>query len=105
MTGNDNPEALASAINRQLEALAVEGDWLEVADALTRRDALLARVPAAERKAALLSARRCTDRLQTLASAAKTECAGELAALKRGRKAMASYRANDSAQVRTASSI
>jgi hypothetical protein len=43
---------------------------------------------------ALLAARHCTERLKGMAQSAKLQCAERLAALRQGRKAAESYRAN-----------
>jgi hypothetical protein len=89
----DSPAALCAALNRRLEQLAADDAWQELAAVVVERDALLASIPAAERKAALLAARRCTERLRALAQSAKAQCTQELTALQHGRRAAASYRA------------
>lgn len=94
MTDDVTPTAQAAALNRRLEQLAADGEWRQMVDTMSRRDELLARLPKAERGQALIAAKRCTDRLRTLVSAAKSECADELSTLKRGRRAAASYRAH-----------
>lgn len=84
----------AAEMNRRILELAGEEKWQQIADVVARRDALLLRVPAAEREQALLDARACSERLQTMAQAAKSRCAEQLAAIRRGRKAAESYRAH-----------
>lgn len=84
----------ADALNRRILELAFEDKWQQIADMVSRRDALLARIPAGEREGALLEARHCTERLHTMAQAAKSRCAEQLATLRRGRRAAESYRAN-----------
>lgn len=94
MSGDERDSERAAAMNRRLERLAVDGKWQRMADTVKNRDALLARIPAAEREPALLAARRSNERLQAMAQAAKSQCAEQLSALKRGRQAAASYRAH-----------
>ncbi|MGH8196070.1 MAG: hypothetical protein ACREQ8_17000 [Woeseiaceae bacterium] len=94
MTAGPSHGEQIAALHRRLEQLAADGEWQQIADAVKDRDALLAELPAAECKQALLAASRCTERLQILAQAAKSQCAQELAKLKRGRQAAASYRSN-----------
>jgi molybdopterin synthase catalytic subunit len=88
--------AKAALLNREVLALAAEQKWHEVADVVARRDALLARIPAQHRESALRAARNCTDKLNELAQAAKSRCREQLATLRQGRKAAASYHANRS---------
>jgi hypothetical protein len=84
----------AAALNRHLLQLASEDKWLQIADVVARRDALLAKVPAAEREPALRAAQSCNEKLKMLAQSAKTRCAEQLGALRQGRRAAESYRAN-----------
>jgi hypothetical protein len=86
--------AEAALMNREVLALAAGEQWHEVADVVARRDALLARIPAEHRESALRAARICTDKVNELAQAAKSRCREELANLRQGRKAAASYHAN-----------
>jgi hypothetical protein len=81
-------------LNRQVLLLAAEEEWQQVADVVARRDALLARLPAEDRESALRAARACTETLNDLALAAKARCGEQLATLRQGRRAAASYRAN-----------
>lgn len=89
-----NPEHEAAALNRHLLELAGEDKWQQIADVVVRRNALLSRVPAAEREQALLAAQHCNEQLKMLAQSAKTRCVEQLGALRQGRKAAESYRAN-----------
>jgi hypothetical protein len=84
----------AAALNQHLLALAGDGKWQQIADVVGRRNALLARIPVAEREQALLAAQHCNETLQGLARSAKSRCAEQLGALRHGRKAAESYRAN-----------
>lgn len=84
----------AAALNKRLLELAGEDKWQQIADVVTRRNALLARIPAAERERALLAAQHCNEKLKGLAQSAKSRCAEQLGALRQGRKAAESYRAN-----------
>ncbi|MEX2257898.1 MAG: hypothetical protein WD672_04240 [Woeseia sp.] len=84
----------AAAMNRRLLELAAEDKWQHLEGIMTRRNKLLASISGAEREHALLAARHCTERLQAMAQVAKSRCAEQLAALKHGRKAAESYRAN-----------
>jgi hypothetical protein len=84
----------AALLNRQVLLLAAEEEWQQVADVVARRDALLARLPVEDREKALCAARACTEKLNDLAQAAKARCGEQLATLRQGRRAAASYRAN-----------
>jgi hypothetical protein len=84
----------AAALNRHLLELASEDKWLQIADVVARRNALLAKVSGADREQALLAAQSCNEKLKTLAQSAKTRCAEQLGALRQGRRAAESYRAN-----------
>jgi hypothetical protein len=84
----------AAALNQHLLQLAGEDKWLQIADVVARRNALLAKVPAAHREQALLAAQQCNEKLKMLAQSAKTRCVEQLGALRQGRKAAESYRAN-----------
>ena len=84
----------AAALNRHLLQLASEDKWLQIADVVARRNVLLAKVPAADREQALLDAQSCNEKLKILAQSAKTRCAEQLGALRQGRRAAESYRAN-----------
>ena len=81
-------------LNQQVLLLAAEEEWQQVAELVTRRDALLARLRAEDRESALRAARACTEKLNDLAQAAKARCGEQLATLRQGRRATASYRAN-----------
>lgn len=91
MTGSGDPLAQLSGLEQRLLALAEEGEWDALGDALQARDALLARVSATDKLRALSGAQSCTRRLEQLARAARSECARELAVLKGGRHAAVSY--------------
>lgn len=79
------------ARHRRLEQLAAQGAWTALGPALAERDALLASFTPPERERALLEARRCTESLTALATAAKHECAEALKALRQGRRAAMRY--------------
>jgi hypothetical protein len=83
-----------TALNQRILELAGEEQWQLVAEVVARRDSLLARIPPDKRAEALLAARHCTDRLRGMAQSAKSQCAERLAALRQGRKAAETYRAN-----------
>jgi hypothetical protein len=83
-----------AVLNQQVLLLAAEEEWQQVADVVTRRDALLARLPVEDRESALRAACACTEKLNDLAQAAKARCGEQLATLRQGRRAAASYRAN-----------
>lgn len=93
MASNPAGEEVAR-LNQQMLLLAAEEEWQRVPDVVTRRDALLARLPVEDRESALCAARACTDTLNALAQAAKARCGEQLATLRQGRRAAASYRAN-----------
>ena len=89
----DSGDLLAqlSDLAGRLLALAEEGEWHALGNALQTRDALLARVGAADKRRVLADAQSCTLRLEQLVRTARSECADEIAALKVGRRAAVSY--------------
>ena len=99
MTGNavlqeqDASERVAT-MNEQMEALAAAGHWDQVADLVTRRNALLPSIKNSSREAALVAARRTTIRLQRMAESARKEVSDKLAKLQRGKRATQSYQAH-----------
>lgn len=82
------------SMNEQLEALAAAGHWNQVADLVTRRNAMLMSIKNASREAALIAARRTTIRLQRLAESARKEVSDKLATLQRGKRATESYQSH-----------
>lgn len=82
------------SMNGHLEELAAAGEWQQLTDFMIKRDAMLSQIEESEREAALTAARRSTGQILQMAEMARQDIADRLAALKRGRKAADSYRAN-----------
>ena len=81
------------SMNEHMEELAGAEEWQEVADLMTKRNAMLREIPEAELGAALQAARRSTDRIRRMAVNAQSEVQHKLTQLQRGREATDSYRA------------
>lgn len=82
------------SMNGHMEELAAAGEWQQLADFMIKRDAMLGAIEDSERGAALTAARRTTNQILHMAETARHDIADRLAALKRGRQAADSYRAN-----------
>lgn len=82
------------SLNEKMEELAVAGEWDEVAELMTRRNAMLQSIDGSAREAALVAARRTTLRVQQMAESARKEVAEKLSQLQRGRQATDSYLAH-----------
>ena len=81
------------SLNEHMEELAAAEEWNEVAELMTKRNAMLREIDESERAEALLAARRSTDRIRRMAANAQGEIRNKLAQLQRGREATDSYRA------------
>lgn len=81
------------SLNEHMEELAAADEWNEVADLMTKRNAMLREVDESDRADALLAARRSTDRIRRMAENAQGEIRKKLSQLQRGREATDSYRA------------
>ena len=81
------------SMNEHMEELAAAEEWQEVADLMAKRNAMLREIEESERGAALVAARRSTDRIRRMAVNAQGEVRSKLAQLQRGREATDSYRA------------
>jgi len=82
------------SMNGHMEELAAAGEWQQLTDFMIKRDAMLSQIEEGEREVAITAARRSTDQIMQLAETARQDIGDRLAALKRGRKAADSYRAN-----------
>lgn len=80
------------SLNDHMEELAAADEWSEVAELMTKRNAMLREVQESERADALVAARRSTDRIRRMAEDAQGEIRNKLSQLQRGRKATDSYR-------------
>lgn len=81
------------SLNEHMEELAAADEWTEVAELITKRNAMLREIQESERAEALLAARRSTDRIRRMAVNAQGEVRSKLSQLQRGREATDSYRA------------
>ncbi len=88
--------AQVAELHRHLEILAEEGKWLELTDAIRRRDELLARVSVQDRASILGAAVCSTERLLQLARADRQAVAEKLSSLRRGRDLAGRYASNQS---------
>ncbi len=86
--------AQVAELHRHLEILAEEGKWLELADAIRRRDELLARVSVQDRANILGAAVCSTERLLQLARADRQAVSEKLSLLRRGRDLAGRYASN-----------
>jgi hypothetical protein len=82
------------SINEHLEELAAAEEWHQVSDLMTKRNAMLQVIEDVGQEAALVAARRTTDRIQRMAENARKDVADKLAQLQRGKVATDSYRAH-----------
>ena len=99
MTGNatlreQNQSDQVRSLNEKMEELAVAGEWDEVAELMTRRNAMLQSIDGSAREPTLVAARRTTLRVQQMAESARKEVAEKLSKLQRGKQATDSYRAH-----------
>ena len=84
------------SLNCHMKELAATGEWQQLMDFMTKRDAMLGQIESSGQEAVLLDARRSTEQILLLAEAAKQDVADRLATIKRGRTAADSYRATGS---------
>jgi len=78
---------------QEMERLAAAGDWDNIALILQSLPGLIAGIPEQERRDILLAARNRVDRIHTQAIEKSEEIGSQLAGLKTGRRAAASYQA------------
>ena len=81
-------------LNEKMEALAAAGEWQQVAEMMTRRNAMLQSVEGSDRESALVAARRTTRRVLRIAEGAREEIGQKLTQLQRGKQATDSYRSH-----------
>ncbi len=82
------------SMNKDMQELAASGEWQQVFELLTTRNALLLELEDSERPAALLAAKHSTEQILLLAEKARTGVAKKLTGLVRGKKATDSYRSH-----------
>lgn len=87
----DSAATAAMDIVSQMEALAVTGEWEQVADVAERLRAAVLMVPVAERRAVLIAAQQCTDKVLADAKLAHESVSGKLSELRRGQVAKKAY--------------
>lgn len=87
------PTALESAeqLSVRMEQLAANGEWSKITQLAPRLHQALLAVPAAQRQAALLGAKRRLARLQTSALATRNDVSAKLSQLRRGQQATKAY--------------
>jgi len=90
--------AQIAELHRHLDVLAKERKWLELADAIRRRDELLASVSVADRAIILGAAVCSTERLLQLARADRQAVSEKLSLLRRGRDLADRYATNQAAE-------
>ena len=83
------------SLNGHMEELAASGEWQQVMEFMTKRNAMLGEIESSDREAAIVAARRSTDQILMMAATEKQDIADRLAAVQHGRKAADSYRALD----------
>jgi len=83
-----------ASMNGHMEELAAAGEWEQVSELLEKRNAMLREIDDDKKEAALRAASRSTDRIRGMAEQARSEVAGRLAQLHRGKEATDSYRAH-----------
>ena len=80
---------------QEIERLADAGDWENIETVLRRLPGLIARIPDVERRDILLATKERVDRLHARAKEKNAEITEQLATLKIGRRAAASYQATE----------
>lgn len=78
---------------QEMERFAAAGDWDKIALILQHLPSLIARIPDGERRNILLAARSRVDRVHAQAIEKSEEIGSQLAGLKIGQRAKASYQA------------
>lgn len=78
---------------QEMERFAAAGDWDKIALILQRLPGLIARIPEQERRDILLAARSRVDKVHDQAIERSEEIGSQLAGLKIGQRASASYQA------------
>lgn len=78
-------------LNQQMETLASEGEWEEVAKAMTKRNGILSRLTGADSGPTLLAAQSTTKAILQLAEKAKQELSVKLTNIHRGKQARENY--------------
>ncbi|NOX67794.1 MAG: hypothetical protein GXP15_01270 [Gammaproteobacteria bacterium] len=78
---------------QEMERFADAGEWDEIARILQSLPGLISRIPEQARRDILLAARNRVDRVHTRAIEQSEEIGSQLASLKTGQRATASYRA------------
>jgi len=78
---------------QEMERFAEAGDWDKIALILQRLPGLISRIPEQERRDILLAARSRVDRVHDRAIEKSEEIGSQLAGLKIGQRASASYQA------------
>jgi hypothetical protein len=87
----DSAATTAMDVVSQMEALAASGDWDQVADASERLRVAVLNVPEAERRAVLLVAQECTDKVLAEARLAYDSVSGKISELRLGQVAKKAY--------------
>ena len=81
------------SLNGRMEKLAAAGEWRQVMEFMTKRNAMLGEIEGSKREAAIVAARRSTDQILMMAETEKQDIADRLAAVQHGRMATDSYKA------------
>ena len=87
----NEPGADALEMTALMEELAAAGDWQRVRAIAAKLCDIMPHIPQGERRQVLQSARRSTDKVQSLARFASREVTDKLSAIRRGRDATRAY--------------
>lgn len=85
-------------LQRELETLAQNGKWSELAAVMKRRDELLSRVTDIDRAIIFRAAVRSTDRMLKFVRADRQAVAHQLTSLRRGREVTSRYESHREAE-------
>lgn len=87
----NDPSTIVLDMLEQMEQFADAGDWQRVQVIAAKLCDLMPRISPSERRQALLSANRSTEKVQSQAQFARREVSEKLTALRRGQSASKAY--------------
>lgn len=87
----ETPESIVLEMTQHMEVLVTNRDWPEIERLSARLHRALLDVPESRRRSLVLLVQRCTERVASEVTNARSEVTGQISALRRGQAAAKAY--------------